>query len=70
MIEPFDESISWYAHNQRRLALIRKSVRSRLTDDEQSELDSLQAMLDKKLASNDNQLLDTLDKMKQAIANL
>ena len=54
---------NWSAQNQRRLVLIRKSVRQTLTDDEQQELDQLQAALDERFEDFDSALLKQLDLM-------
>lgn len=53
--------------NQRRQALIRKSVRESLTDDEKTELQSLQAAAERDLEAMDNQLLNELAKMRAQV---
>ena len=56
--------------NQRRLALIRKSSQSALSEHEQAELDQLQSWLDERFESFDAGLLDYAREMKQAVARL
>jgi hypothetical protein len=64
------EQGNWNARNQRRLALIRKSLTAELTPDEQSDLERLQAELDKRLESHDDRLLEELQRMKNAVEHL
>ena len=49
-------SARWGERNQRRLVLIRKSLRESLTGDEQQQLDELQASLDARFQDFDEQL--------------
>ena len=53
--------------NQRRVALIRKSTTTGLSAEEEAELELLQADLDQRLESMDDQLLANLDRMQQAV---
>lgn len=62
---PPDES--WGQRNQRRLELIRKSTRGELSEQEQSQLEQLQAWLDENFQTFDAGLLKQLDEMKQAV---
>jgi hypothetical protein len=57
-------SHAWSDENQRRLALIRKSIRESLTREEQQELDSLQATLDARFEDFDAALKSQLDLMR------
>lgn len=59
--------VAWGEQNQRRLTLIRKSVRRSLTTEEQQELDSLQAALDGRFEDFDAALKTQLDLMHSAV---
>ena len=69
-IARLDSAERWAPQNQRRLALIHKSVSATLSEAEQIELDTLQLALDQQLDSVDDKLLDTLHTMKHAVADL
>ena len=58
---------SWREQNQRRLTLIRKSLRQSLTAVEQQELDTLQATLDARFEDFDAALKAQLGIMQSAI---
>jgi hypothetical protein len=58
---------AWSGQNQRRLALIRKSIRESLTSTEQKELDALQATLDARFDNFDAALKSQLDLMRSAV---
>jgi hypothetical protein len=60
------EAENWQTRNQRRLALIQKSMTERLSPDEESELQQLQAEIDKRLESHDDRLLQALEQMRKA----
>ena len=60
-------SARWGERNQRRLALIRKSLRESLTGDEQQQLDELQASLDVRFQDFDEQLHHQLDVVRSAL---
>lgn len=64
-IAQLEEIELWDTQNRRRLALIRKSVRTGLCEAEQTELDELQSALDRQLDLVDDQLFDSLSNMKQ-----
>jgi hypothetical protein len=55
------------ARQQRRLALIRRSLGAPLSPDEAAELAVLQAALDRRLAPVDDVLLGELARMQQAV---
>ena len=57
---------AWGEQNQRRLTLIRKSIRQSLAAEEQQELDSLQAALDVRFEDFDVDLNAQLDLMRSA----
>ena len=57
----------WESQNQRRLALIRKSATTTLPAEEITELEGLQAALDRQLEPMDDQLLAGLHRMSQAV---
>lgn len=57
----------WEQHNQRRLALIRKSSSTLLSAEEAAELDDLQAALDRRLEPVDDRLLAALERMQHAV---
>jgi len=69
-LEQLDETELWDTQNRRRLALIRKSASSTLSEDEQTELDALRSAPDRRLDLVDDPLLDTLGGMKQAVMGL
>jgi len=69
-ITQLDQTESKSAQNQRRLALIHKSTSAPLSRAEQAELDSLQSALDRQLDAVDEQLLDTLNDMQQAMKEI
>ena len=58
---------AWGEQNQRRLTLIRKSVRQALTAEEQQELDTLQAALDVRFEDFDVAVKAQLDLMHSAV---
>ena len=60
----------WEMRNERRLALIRKSLSQELTPGEEAELLQLQAELEKRLESQDDRLLGALARMKRAVQQL
>ena len=60
-------SARWSERNQRRLSLIRKSLRESLTSVEQRQLDELQASLDVRFQDFDEQLLHQLDVVRSAL---
>ena len=64
------DTAGWQPHNQRRVALIHKSVTTPLSREEVAELEALQAALDQRLAAMDEQLLSVVVGMQQAIASL
>ena len=55
------------ARNQRRIELIRKSTCVKLTPEEQAELDELQAELHERLEATDQQLLNSLVDLENAV---
>ena len=55
------------ARNQRRIELIRKSTSVNLTPEEQVELDELQAELHERLEATDQQLLNSLIDLENAV---
>jgi hypothetical protein len=61
------QSSRWGAGNQRRIELIRKSTSVNLTPEEQSELDELQAELHERLEATDQQLLNGLVDLENAV---
>jgi hypothetical protein len=63
-------SDAWDRKNQRRVELIRKSTRRGLSTEEQTELDSLQAEFDARLGHWDDELLQELSGLEQAVENL
>jgi len=66
-LEKLDATEKWQAQNRRRLSLIRKGTACSLTPEEEAELEQLQAALDRQLESVDDQLLEGLDRLTQAI---
>lgn len=58
------ESARWGNLNQRRLELIRKSLREVLPEHEQSELDELQASLDSRFSDFDQTLHQQLGQLR------
>lgn len=58
---------AWGEQNQRRLTLIRKSLRQSLTTEDQRELDSLQAVLDVRFEDFDAALETQIDVMYSAV---
>src|SRR5687768_1461383 len=58
---------AWSDQNQRRLALIRKSIRESLSREEQHELDALQAILDARFDDFDAALNSQLDLMRSVV---
>ncbi len=58
---------AWGEQNQRRLALIRKSLRQSLTAEELQELDTLQSALDVRFEDFDAALKTQLDLMHSAV---
>ena len=58
---------TWAGQNQRRLTLIRTSIRQSLTPEEQQELDNLQAVLDVRFEDFDAALKTQLDVMHAAV---
>jgi hypothetical protein len=64
------DTARWQQHNQRRVALIHKSMTTPLSPEEAAELERLQATLDQCLASIDEQLLTVVADMQQAVAAL
>jgi hypothetical protein len=65
-----EEMERWEQQNQRRLGLIRKSATTQLSAQEETELDALQSVLDRRLEPMDDRLLAELDRMKKAVAAL
>lgn len=61
---------AWDRRNQRRVELIRKSTRRGLSAAEQAELDGLQAELDERLGHWDDELLEELSGLEQAVESL
>ena len=61
---------AWQGQNRRRVMLIRKSFANGLTPQEQAELQELQAAFDQRLEPIDEQLLDRLQHLQDATANL
>jgi hypothetical protein len=64
------DTTCWQQHNQRRVALIHKSLTMPLSREEGAELETLQAALDQRLASMDDQLLTALEGMQHAVQAL
>lgn len=64
------ETAHWQEHNQRRVALIHKSVTTPLSCEEAAELETLQAALDQRLDAIDTQLLTAVADMQRAVAAL
>ena len=64
------DTASWQQHNQRRVALIHKSITTPLSPEEVAELERLQAALDQRLAPIDEQMLTGVADMQQAVAAL
>lgn len=64
------QSDAWRERNQRRLSLIQKSITETLDAAEQLELEQLQTEMDQHFEASDNQLLDTLKRMKQEVQHL
>jgi hypothetical protein len=64
------DMVDWHQHNQRRIALVHKSVTTSLSREETAELERLQVALDQRLASMDDQLLTVVASMQQAVATL
>jgi hypothetical protein len=64
------DTARWQQHNQRRVALIHKSATSSLSHEEAAELEALQAALDQRLTSMDDQLLTVVAGMQRAVAAL
>ncbi len=60
----------WEMRNERRLALIRRSLSEELTPGEEADLRQLQADLEKRLESQDERLLGALARMKRAVQQL
>jgi len=58
---------AWSEQNQRRLELIRQSIRQSLTAGEQQELDDLQAALDVRFEDFDAALKSQLELMHSAV---
>ena len=58
---------TWGEQNQRRLTLIRMSIRQSLTAEEQQELDTLQSALDVRFEDFDTALKAQLDLMHAAV---
>jgi hypothetical protein len=69
-VPPALQDENWGKRNQRRLDLIRKSMRGDLSEPEQAQLDELQGWLDARFQPFDAGLLKQLDDMKQAVAQL
>jgi predicted transcriptional regulator len=69
-LEKMEAEERWRAVNQRRLALIRKGATVPLSPEEQTELQQLQEALDRRLEPADNQLLDQLAQLEQALRDL
>ena len=64
------DTVGWQQHNQRRVALVHKSVTTSLAREEAAELEALQVALDQRLASIDDQLLAVVADMQQAVEAL
>jgi len=69
-VEQLEETERWEQQNQRRVALMRKSATTQLSAKEETELDALQSVLDRRLEPMDDRLLAELDRMKKAVAAL
>ena len=69
-VEQLEEAERWEKQNVRRLDLIRRSAVTKLSTEEETELDILQSALDQQLEPMDDRLLNELDRMKRAVANL
>ena len=69
-VEQLEGTERWEQHNQRRLALIRKSATTQLSAKEETELEALQSGLDRRLEPMDERLLAELDRMKKTVAAL
>ena len=66
-VQRIEVSSRWGARNQRRIELIRKSTRVNLTPEEQAKLDELQAELHERLEATDQQLLNSLVDLENAV---
>ena len=64
------DTARWQQYNQRRVALIHKSATTSLSREEAVELEALQAALDQRLASMDDQMLSFVAGMQRAVAAL
>jgi hypothetical protein len=64
------DSASWQQRNQRRVALIHKSMTTFLSHEEATELEALQVALDQRLATMDDQLLTALEGVQHALQEL
>jgi hypothetical protein len=64
------DAACWHQQNQRRVALIHKSMTTLLSREEAAELEGLQAALDQRLAAMDDQLLTAIEGMQHAIQSL
>lgn len=69
-VEQLEASEAWESDNQRRVALIRQSATMHLSATEEAELEALQANLDQRLESMDDQLLGNLGRMQHAVTAL
>jgi len=60
------EPEKWQTVNQRRIALIEKRFKQRLSEDEQRELQQLQEIADRQLEEMDEKMLSDLSNMESA----
>jgi DNA-binding transcriptional regulator YbjK len=64
------DAARWQQHNQRRVALIHRSVTATLSHEEAAELEQLQAALDQRLDPIDEQLLTVMADLQRAVTAL
>jgi hypothetical protein len=69
-LQQLGQAESWHDRNQRRLRLIRKGMNEQLEEAERAELEELQAELDRRLETSDDQLLDVLKRMQDEVHRL
>jgi hypothetical protein len=68
-VEQLDDEEQWQEKNQRRLALIRKSTYSSLAAADETELQTLQSILDQRLEPVDDRLLGELERMRKSVSD-